>query len=249
MKKHVSDNNLKNYYGDERLLPYIKYNKKDNFICIYCPNEADSREHLPSKTFLDEPYPSELSIVPSCKQCNKSYSDNEQYLACLIDYVEYKSNNLEEPRRDKIKTTFQSRPNLKKILEKETEYNENDDLNCINYNIEKVEEIILKLSIGHAAYELNAIYLGEPKAVEHKFLIDLTEEEYDNFNSSVIMEVIPEIGSRAATEVHYTSDGLPIYIWQVVQDKQYRFLAFHYADTTRVRIVIGEFLYAQVIWE
>jgi len=54
--------------------------KKSDFKCIYCYEKANTREHIPSKIFLNEPYSNNLAILPACFNCNNSYSENEQYL-------------------------------------------------------------------------------------------------------------------------------------------------------------------------
>lgn len=47
-------------YSDDALRPQIEKNKRFHSICIYCrTNVANSREHLPSRIFLDIPYPEE----------------------------------------------------------------------------------------------------------------------------------------------------------------------------------------------
>jgi ribosomal protein S4 len=61
--------------------------------------------NIPSKIFLNEPYSNNLAILPACFNCNNSYSDKEQYLACLIDYLQYKLYNLETVQRSKIQKT------------------------------------------------------------------------------------------------------------------------------------------------
>ena len=56
-------------------------------LCIYCGGLPETREHVPSKIFLDEPYPSHLHLVEACTKCNLAYSLDEEYLACLIDCI------------------------------------------------------------------------------------------------------------------------------------------------------------------
>jgi hypothetical protein len=64
-------------YGDSR----------NKGFCIHCggPNETD--DHVPSKVLLDEPYPDNLNVCPSCLTCNSSLSLHEVYLACLLECV------------------------------------------------------------------------------------------------------------------------------------------------------------------
>jgi hypothetical protein len=45
-----------------------------------------------------------------------------------------------------------------------------------------------------------------------------------------------------------TNDGMPIIPWNIVQEGQYRFLAFESKNSMNIRIVIGEFFYSEIIW-
>lgn len=246
--KYINDNELDSFYGDKRILDLLKYNKKDKFSCIYCFEKADSREHIPSKIFLDEPYPETLAVLPACKKCNNSFSANEQYLACLIDYIQYKLCNKDDIKREKIRKTFQKRPKIKELFERNTVYKEGGELEYIEYDNKQIEEVLIKLAKGHAIYSLSHIGLEIPSAINFMFLTELSEEQYINFNSCVKLEVIPELGSRECF-ICVTEDGTPIADWKVVQENQYRYLAFEHKAGVCVRIVIGEFFYAEIVWE
>ncbi len=247
IKDYFIDNDLDEYYGDERLLHFLKYDKCDDFHCVYCMGKADSREHLPSKIFLDEPYPSQLAILPSCISCNNSFSSNEQYLACLIDYVQLKFEKLDKVKRPKIEKTLHSRPHFGEILKQSTFYKENGELNYIEYDNEKVNSIVYKLAKGHAAYSLSDIFLEEPTFINYKFLPQLSQTELINFNTPVFINILPEIGSRAFRNIAFNGDK-PIEAWKIVQENQYRYLAYNEKGGLYVRIVIGEYFFAEVIW-
>jgi len=248
-QKYFINNELNNYYGDIRILEFLKYDKKGDFKCVYCGEKADSREHIPSKVFLNEPFTTNLAILPSCKKCNNSYSENEQYLACLIDYVQYKMDNLKAVKRSKIQRTFDSRANIESEFENSTKYTLTGNVEYIEYNDYKIKNILLKLSIGHAIYTLSLIHLDEPNIINYKFLPELTQEELDNFNSEPVFDILPEIGSRGATYISILENVIPISTWNIIQDGQYRFLAFQEKSTITVRIVIGEYFYSELIWE
>ena len=62
-------------YADERLMAG----------CVYCGRATETRDHVPSRVLLDEPYPENLPVVPSCEECNRGYSLDEQYFACLVE--------------------------------------------------------------------------------------------------------------------------------------------------------------------
>lgn len=89
-------------YSDDALRPLIEKNKRFDSICIYCrTNIANSREHLPSRIFLDTPYTEEYSVVPACKKCNGSFSTDEVYVSSFIDKLRNALSNNEIPLRAK----------------------------------------------------------------------------------------------------------------------------------------------------
>lgn len=249
MKEYFIDNQIKNYFGDENLLNYIKYNKKGETLCIYCGEKATTREHIPSKVFLEEPFQRELAVLPACRVCNNGFSSDEQYLANLIDYVELKLKGLNNVRRSSIRKTFKKRPVLFDRLEAETIYNEEGQLMYITYNVAKIENVLKKLAVGHVVYSLSGINLKEPSIISYKFLSELTQEEYNAFNSKPILDIAPEIGSRESMNMTFSSSGVSVSAWKIVQEGQYRYLVYSGSGTDYlVRIVIGEYFYAEVIW-
>lgn len=78
------------YYGDDRLRHKIIYNRNSYSECVYCGAKADTREHVPSKVFLNKPYPDNLGIVPACFKCNNSFSRDELFLSILIEKLKSK---------------------------------------------------------------------------------------------------------------------------------------------------------------
>ena len=55
--------------------------------CAYCGKTTQTRDHVPSRILLDEPFPENLPIVPACLPCNNKASSDEEYLACLVECV------------------------------------------------------------------------------------------------------------------------------------------------------------------
>jgi hypothetical protein len=54
-------------YADERLTA----------ACIYCGRATQTRDHVPSRVLLNEPYPNNLPVVPACNTpafCSKNTS-------------------------------------------------------------------------------------------------------------------------------------------------------------------------------
>ncbi len=248
-KSFFIDNQLRQYAGDKRLFQYLTYKKEGSFKCVYCLNKADSKEHIPSKIFLDEPYNNELAILPACKKCNQSFSEPEQYLACLIEYIKIKLSKKNTYSRKKVSKALQNRKTLLKELEESTIRNEKNEIEFIEYKIDEIEKIILKLSIGHAAYSLSEINLKKLQHINFKFLPDLTQEEINTFNTSPQENIVPEIGSREGSYISISDTNIPFYQWKHIQKNQYRYLAFISKNTICVRIVISEFFFSEVIWD
>ena len=157
--------------------------------------------------------------------------------------------NLKTVKRSKIQKTFDTRPNIESEFENSTKYTLTGNVEYIEYNNDKIKNIVLKLSIGHAIYSLSVINFDEPNIINYKFSPELTQEELDNFNFEPISDISSEIGSRGAVYVSFFENGLPITTWNIIQDSQYRFLVFQNKYTTTVRIVIGEYFYSEVIWK
>ena len=60
-------------------------------LCIYCGQEADTRDHVPPKLLFPKPR-TKMVTVPACLQCNKSYEKDDVLFAvasCLDAYIEH----------------------------------------------------------------------------------------------------------------------------------------------------------------
>jgi len=73
----------------------------------------ETRDHVPSRVFLDEPYPENLPLLPSCLSCNNSFSLDEEYLACLIEAAKAGSIDKACADRPKIARILAHTPALK----------------------------------------------------------------------------------------------------------------------------------------
>lgn len=53
--------------------------------CIYCGSGEDlTRDHIPPKTLFPKPRPSNLITVPCCKNCNGSFSLDDEYFQIML---------------------------------------------------------------------------------------------------------------------------------------------------------------------
>lgn len=230
--------NPKHYlFVDERLLGQ----------CVYCGAMPESRDHVPPKIFLDDPLSESTSVVESCSACNQGASLDEEYLACFLESVLYGSSH--EAQRPKVRAALDHNPRLAARIEA-----------CARVDgarkiwvpeVERVRNVILKLSRGHTAYELSLAQTDEPVEVSFTPLLTMSTKEREEFETCGAGEIRgwPEIGSRAffrAAGAHPFADTAGP--WIVVQPGRYRYLVDQNAGV-EVRIVISEYLACLVTWE
>ena len=215
-------------YGDHRI---------GDHTCAYCGVYADTRDHVPSKVLLDEPYPPELPVVWACRACNISFSADEAYLACIVDLA---CNN-GVPKRENIKKILAKTPLLREKLKQcETANFSNEFSMQVDGN--RVKNIMMKLARGHVLFEINEIYLEEPEYISFIPLHMLSESDRKNFEAYKNQSIFPETGSRAMTRAVSEMPG-----WINVQEGLYRYCV-SWSGSTIVKIVIGEYLACQVVW-
>lgn len=253
------------FNGDSVLIPHVTFSRKGVHYCIYCGNVSDTREHIPSKVFLSKPYPDDLPVLPACKKCNNGFSDDELYTEIYIDSIKYLSGFSNKILNENEQHIFCNSA----FPDAQTDLSSYYDIGKIPTR-ERIERIITKLAIGHAVYELSTGYFsnsfsGKPISIKYNFLFETSKTEKEEFDSLIIMDdkVLPEIGSRVYGKLlvlEQTMQSLngndtkklqiPIMNWSDIQDKRYRYIAWLETNNTfHVKIVIHDFLFAEVIFK
>ncbi len=115
----------------------------------------------------------------------------------------------------------------------------------------RVQNVVVKLARGHAAYELSLVQVDEPAEVVFRLFSVMSVDEREEFERAGAGEIRgwPEINSRAflrATGAEPFADSPGP--WIVVQDGQYRY-SVDEDGGVRVQIVISEYLACIVVWE
>lgn len=113
---------------------------------------AESDDHVPSRVFLDEPYPENLLVVPSCTTCNTGFSLDEEYLACLIECA--RAGSVEAVRRPKIRRILEPSPALVARLHQARRENLFGGVEFVP-EPPRVSNVLAELARGHAAFELS----------------------------------------------------------------------------------------------
>lgn len=217
-----------------------------DYYCCYCGNAPDSRDHVPSRILLDEPYPENLPVVPSCSKCNNSLSLDEEYFACLIECILCGTTNIQSLKREKIKrilsrkkTLHQRLTNAMRLFDEKTYFQTEES---------RVKNVILKLAKGHARYENSESQLESPISYWIKPILTMSKEEKDYFYRSHKQTFLPELGSRAMQRVVMINELDTNSYWIKVQPDKYSYSISHELGGIAVRIVIWEYLACEVVF-
>jgi hypothetical protein len=220
--------------------------------CLYCSASTENREHIPSRVLLDEPYPDNLPIMPSCVACNRGFSLDEEYFACLIECA--RAGSVDGVERSKIREILQHSPALAARIMKARTVSQSGEVS-FQLEHERIKNVVVKLARGHAAYELDEQIREDPAHIMFVPIHTLSHDALQHFENSHTgdshqLAGWPEVGTRAMQRmVVATPDNVILgNDWIEVQEGQYRYIAIS-EDAVVVRFVIGEYLACEVIWE
>lgn len=218
-------------------------------VCVFCGSPPDTRDHIPSKVFLDEPLPEDLPVVEACTRCNQSYSLDEEYLACFLEAVLSGSVDPDKMTRSKIKHALSRNPRLVSRIGSSARIG-SDGMILWTPESDRVRNVVEKLARGHVAYELSLPLLGEPIHVGYVPLLNMSDHDRKEFEKEVSgeLDLSPEIGSRAFFDMFVV--GQRVYSpgsWIEVQPGRYRY-SVDQSDGLVVRIVISDYLACYVAW-
>lgn len=220
-------------FGDERNLLY----------CLYCGGDPDSREHVPSRFLLDEPYPENLPIVGACHTCNSAFSRDEEYLACAVAVALAGSADPSRIGREKVQRRLTDRPALAARLSAALQQNE--DGTALDIETKRVRNVITKLARGHVLFELGEPTLDDPATVAFAPLHLLSPDARQQFEVPPTAKLWPPPGSRAMLQLIQTWPAGQ-QSWIVVQPERYRYVVS--AGPLFVRLVLSEYLGCEVTW-
>lgn len=239
VRKHGNHMDPRHLFVDQRLTG----------TCVYCGGTPNTRDHVPSRVFLNEPLPPDVPVVDACEDCNNSFSIHEQYVACLLECVINGSAEPDEVGRYKVKKILTENPSLGvRIAEGCTK----DDNGKLVWKVEedRVKTVIMKLARGHAAFQLGLPQLGEPEEISFRPFVVMSDEQRTTFElgSTSSVPLWPEIGSRAFNSVAQSGAVAYEKDWIIVQTSRYRFFVDHTGEVLVIQMVLSEYLACRVVW-
>lgn len=224
-------------YGDTR----------NHGFCVHCGGPDETVDHIPSKVLLDEPYPDNLMVASSCRQCNNGFSLDEEYFACLLECVIAGTTFPDDLQRPKIARILRGNSSLRAKLQNAKSETGDGPTWAVDFN--RVRRVVTKLARCHAAFELNEPRIEEPSYVMVTPLMIMTDGERATFEDpDGGCAAWPEVGSRAMQRLLIVGADVFQDGWVVVQEGNYRFQTGQ-AGGLVVKIVVREYLACEVAWD
>lgn len=206
-------------------------------ICCYCGGWADTVDHVPSKVFLDKPYPDNLPVVPCCKKCNEQFSFDEEYVAVLFECVKWQTFDPNLFIREKVRKIVEHNPAILKTV-RGTILPLLDGHFVIDLNNARLNKVLTKLIAGHLRYEgLDQWFTHDGLEISFYQDIHVNREFYKQFHSPIFSGLLPEVGCR--TMVTLVSNEMVGSPWLTVQPDIYEYCVA--SNNSEVRIIFGDF--------
>ena len=203
-----------------------------------------TRDHVPSRAFLDEPFPPNLPVVGCCRACNNGFSLDEQYLACLVECVV--CGGVEPELFERARVSHMLRGSVALFERLSAAERRLEDGPAWEMEGERVRRIVLKLAKGHAAFE-HQWHLPEPNTIAIAPLHAMREDERAQFEQGDSgLRLLPELGSMALRRTALSAGTSQ---WVEVQHGRYRYTSAIYLNGFSVRLVIREYLACEVWWD
>lgn len=217
-------------------------------FCVFCGDLPTTREHVVSRILLDDPLPEDLPLVRSCQRCNSGFSRDEEYLACVVDCILSGSTNPVHVQRPKVRSALRHSRGLTARLEA-AHSSTTDGRIAWNVESDRIRSIIIKLARAHVAHQYSEPKLHEPSTCAFAPLDCLSSEVRAAFETVPGSNLYPEIGSRAFMSLLVVDDKTydPGSGWNIIQPDRYRYFVAQPGETL-VRLVLSEYLAAEVVW-
>ena len=219
--------------------------------CGEAIQEGDaSREHSPTKSLLNEPYPEELPTVPAHRTCNNGYSLDEEYFGAFLASAICGSTAPDPERFPASAAALKHSPGLRRRIGKTRRVQGTlwgaPEIQW-EAEIDRITRVVVKNARGHALFEIGEAMPREPSGVgisPIQLLSDHQRDAFENFPDDLLL---PEVGSRMMQRM--ISGNLHPGGWVEVQPDVYRYAVFQTREELLVRLVLREYLAVEVAWD
>lgn len=164
------------------------------------------------------------------------------FLGCVLSG----STDTKSQNDDRVRTLLESSPRLGlRIARSRVVATSEADSVMWAPEQERINNVVTKNARGHALFECGELLSHEPDAVTFTVLQLLSSTQREEFETGA-PRLLPEVGCKEfirAFEGADIEDG-----WIVVQGGSYRYAVDIHESSVRVRMVIFEYLAAEVLW-
>jgi hypothetical protein len=224
--------------------------------CIHCARPLDgldtNDDHVPSKSLLSKPRPHHLPIVTICRDCNTSFSLDEQYAIAFLSCVLSGSSAPDRQPNASAARALTDSPRLRALIESSrTEHTTVRGERRILWkpDTERINRVVLKNARGHAYFEWGEPMLDAPIhvwATPLESMSSVQRSEFEGASDDGRLAAWPEVGSRMMSRLVTGADMSGG--WVIVQPGTYRY-SVEEAGGLRVRSVLWEYLATEVLWK
>lgn len=213
-------------------------------FCVYCGGPPDTRDHVPARVFLDEPYPTNLPIVGSCRRCNEGASSDEEYVACLLEVAACGSASPSDVHRPKIARKLSLQAALARRVADSIVTRGGEQ--WVSPEHPRVDQLLDKVARGLWAFETGEPTSGISSHVIACPLASLSSRELKTFENIEPPSLLPEVGSRMMIRVLDTRNQMITNDWQVVQPGRIAYAIDVRPSANVVKMVIRDYLAIEV---
>lgn len=203
---------------------------------MYCRSSPGTRDHVPPRVFLDDPFPTNLAVVPCCRRCNEATSADEEYLACLLEVAACGTSDVGGLERISIGRTLAARPPLLARLAAALDPSEAS----VDVEHDRVRRVVEKVGRGLWTFETAA---GSDEATTRSAYAPIGECDasmIEAFEALAPLDLLPEVGSRLMLRV-IEEWGLQN-LWQVVQPRRFAYAIEAGSAEPCVKMVFRDYL-------
>ena len=222
-----------------------------NGICVHCGeilgNNDYNREHIPTKSLINPPYPENLPTVHVHNECNLNFSLDEEYFGAFLASVICGTTEPDSERFPAAATALQHSAGLRTRINQSRQVQGTPPNILWSPEIDRANRVLVKNARAHIRFELGELALSEPSSIGVSPISLLSASQRRDFENTPKGYLWPEVGSRMMTRM--ASGELQLSGWVEVQSDIYRYAVCQTHRGVLVRMVLREYLAAEVSWD
>lgn len=156
-------------------------------ICIFCQdkdvNFPKDGDHVPPRFIFGKNPPPNLRKVPSCRDCNNSFSKDEEYFRLIITGFLSHTTQANDIFDSKISRSFDRSPIIENAFWKLLKIDPEKNKPYVDFDIERIQRVASKICVGLSYLELG----GAPDKTDGFVMKLFSKEDYLNVNDDIFL--------------------------------------------------------------